>query len=81
MSTSAEKAKKIIELFSSLKPFEQLLSEMRVDTEDINDNDVIPLPLNWSKEAQMKRLGFIESKTEKTLPYLAGGSSCNGTNL
>ncbi len=74
MSTSSEKARRLLELFSKIKPFEQVLDELVPYDELLSSDQRIPGPLNWSKEAQLERLEFIKNKTGKSLLTLSGNS-------
>ncbi|MBP8917611.1 MAG: hypothetical protein KBG70_12770, partial [Chitinophagales bacterium] len=74
MSTSSEKARRLIELFSKIKPFDQVLNELVPFDELLSSDQRIPGPLNWSKEAQIERLEFIKNKTGKSLDTLSGKS-------
>ncbi len=75
MSTSSEKALKLIELFSKIKPFDEVLNELVPGDDLLNAEQRIPGPLNWSKEAQLERLEFIRNKTGKSLEALSENSS------
>ncbi|MBC8045679.1 MAG: 3-hydroxy-3-methylglutaryl-CoA reductase, partial [Fimbriimonadaceae bacterium] len=72
MSTSAERAKKLIELFSSIKPYDQILEEIKLDSDDILGVPKIPGAMSWTKDAQEDRIQFLKDKTGKDMPYLIG---------
>ncbi len=74
MSTSSDKARRLLELFSKIKPFDQVLDELVPSDELLSSDQRIPGPLNWSKDAQLERLEFIKIKTGKSLNALAGNS-------
>jgi len=79
MSTSALKAKKLIELFSSIKPYSQILEEIKIDFDDINGVSKIPGPLSWNRESQTDRIRFLKEQTGVELPYLTGEKIMNDT--
>ena len=72
MSTSSEKARKLIELFSAIKPFDQVLTELIPHEELLSVEKRIPGPLNWSKEAKEERLEFLKKETGHSLDALSG---------
>lgn len=74
MSTSTEKAKQLIALFSKIKPFEKTLEDVQlnqINSEEKDENN-IPGPISWTKESQERRLKFISQNTDIKLPYLSG---------
>ncbi|MBN8574575.1 MAG: 3-hydroxy-3-methylglutaryl-CoA reductase, partial [Candidatus Kapabacteria bacterium] len=73
MSTSTEKAKKLLSLLSKITPFEKVLDNVVQDTsQDIKDIPPIPHPILWSQEAMKKRQSYIKQLTGLALPYLTG---------
>jgi hydroxymethylglutaryl-CoA reductase (NADPH) len=73
MSTSSEKANRLIDLFSKIKPFEKILDEITLrDIELEYSQQVIPGPVSWSNDAHQKRVQFIKEKTGVDLKYLIG---------
>lgn len=73
MSTSALKAKKLIELFSRSSSFEDTLSKVvQEDGTPKNELPTIPGPISWSQEALEKRMTFIEEISQKQFPHLFG---------
>ncbi len=73
MSTSSEKARQLIERFTKIKPFDQVLEEVNLkDPEELSELHSIPGPVSWSREAQLKRLDFIRTEKSIELPYLTG---------
>jgi hydroxymethylglutaryl-CoA reductase (NADPH) len=73
MSTSHEKAKNLIALFSKLLPFEKVL-DMVVQDDSVQQNELtkIPEPVSWSREAMDKRNSYIKQQTGIDFPYLSG---------
>jgi len=74
MSTSSAKAKQLIELFSSIKSFDQILDEVKQRKVPINDEDKVPGWNTWSAEAQQNRLKFLRHKSGMELKAIAGES-------
>jgi hydroxymethylglutaryl-CoA reductase (NADPH) len=72
MSTSSNKAKRLLELFGKLKTFDNLLDEITFDNQEAPKDLKIPEPLSWSKDSQLKRLKFIKDQTGYSLSTLAG---------
>ena len=58
MSISSEKAKKLLQLYNKIKPFNQLLQDIKPDKQ-INDEYLYPGPNSWTSESVEKRLIFI----------------------
>lgn len=71
MSTSSQKAKRLLELFGRIKSFDALLDELTYD-EHIAAENKVPDPLSWSAESQRKRLAFLKHHTGYDLPFLSG---------
>ncbi|MDZ4758782.1 MAG: hydroxymethylglutaryl-CoA reductase [Bacteroidota bacterium] len=78
MSTSSEKARKLIELFTRIKPFEQVLEDLKL-RESSGISPSIPGPISWSKEAWEHRLDFIKKEKNMELPFLTGVSKFEDT--
>jgi hydroxymethylglutaryl-CoA reductase (NADPH) len=72
MSTNAAKARQLIERFSALKSFEQVLQDVRPDFQTPSEADKIPGWNLWSEEARQERLAFLQHKTGVSLAHLAG---------
>lgn len=74
MSTSALKAKKLIELFSKSNSFEETLAkvEQEGNPQAKSDLPAIPGPISWSKEAHEKRMAFIRDVAKGNLPTVFG---------
>lgn len=73
MSTSLEKAKNLIALFSKLIPFEKVLEMVTQDTSGEKEKfPRIPEPLSWSREAMEKRQDYIQQRTGFNLSFLSG---------
>lgn len=82
MSTSSEKAKKLITLFSKLVPFDKVLDMVVQDA--IHEREKlpkIPEPLSWSSEAMHKRQAYIKQLKAVDFPYLAGEKSINNAEI
>ncbi len=74
MSTSASKARQLIELFSSIKSFDQILEEVRQKQIPLEDSDKIPDWNLWSEESRQKRIDFLREKSGLELKALSGES-------
>jgi hydroxymethylglutaryl-CoA reductase (NADPH) len=76
MSTSALKAKKLIELFSKTSSFEDTLSKV-VQNDGTTKSELpsIPGPISWSREAHDKRMVFLEEVSHNKFPHLFGQKS------
>jgi len=73
MSTSSEKAKKLITLFSKLVPFDKVLDMVVQDAAHEKEKfQKIPEPLLWTGEAMDKRQAYIKKVTGIEFPYLSG---------
>lgn len=73
MSTSGEKAKRLIERFSKLRPFSQLLEDLSQGPYGpIPDDPLIPGPFTWTAEGQAKRLNFLKERAGVELSALSG---------
>lgn len=74
MSTSLEKAKNLIALFSKLIPFEKVLDMVTQDASGEKEKlPRIPEPLSWSREAMEKRQDYMQQHTGISLSFLSGG--------
>ncbi|MBI3234923.1 MAG: hypothetical protein HYZ42_12970, partial [Bacteroidetes bacterium] len=51
MSTSSEKAKKLLQFFEKVKPWDQVLKELAIKDDGIENQLSIPGLLSWSKES------------------------------
>ena len=73
MATNSVRAKNLIALIGNLKSYSQILEELKASqlTED-EKRIAIPEPLNWSSEAQQKRLNFLKEKTNANFDFLSG---------
>jgi hydroxymethylglutaryl-CoA reductase (NADPH) len=69
MATTIEKAKKLIHLYNHLKPFGEILEELKPE-HDILDEVLLPGPTSWDAASVDKRRKFIEEKTNTKLNYL-----------
>jgi len=73
MSTSSEKAKRLIELFSRLKSFDHVLDDVALGKNSVGHEQLkIPDPLSWSKASQQRRLDFLKEHTQADLSFLSG---------
>lgn len=75
MSTSSEKAKRLLLLFNKIKSFDTLLEDLNTNNTEKFIEKKIPEPLSWSKNAQLKRLEFLKEETGINLPNLSGLTS------
>jgi len=74
MSTTSEKAKKLLEFLSRLTSFDQVLDQVSIQKDRIPETKELPGSLSWSKEAQEKRLTWIEKERGISLQHLSGKS-------
>jgi hydroxymethylglutaryl-CoA reductase (NADPH) len=74
MSTSSSKALQLIELFSAIKSFDQILDEVRQKQTTLEDSDKIPDWNSWSQESRQKRIDFLREKSGLDLKALSGES-------
>lgn len=82
MSTSSEKAKKLITLFSKLVPFDKVLDMVVQDAIHERDKSPkIPEPLSWTSEAMDKRQAYIKQQTSVDFPYLSGAKSIDNAEI
>lgn len=82
MSTSLEKAKKLIALFSKLVPFESVLDMVVQDNaSDKKDISKIPEPISWSSLSMTKRQAYLKERTGVQLPYLSGEKLLSDTEI
>jgi hydroxymethylglutaryl-CoA reductase (NADPH) len=82
MSTSFEKAKKLISHFSKLMPFEKVLDQV-VQNQISNKKDLlkVPEPISWTKEAMDKRQTFIRDELKQEMPFLFGKKTITDTEM
>lgn len=72
MSTTAEKAKRLIQLFNRIKPFDQVLEDVVIGDELEKESIKIPGPISWSEDAKQQRIDFLKEQTGAELPVLTG---------
>jgi hydroxymethylglutaryl-CoA reductase (NADPH) len=72
MSTSSEKAKKLIAQFSKIKPFDQVLEDVKLRQPGDAEARAVPGPINWSVESQLQRLEFLKRETGVELDWISG---------
>lgn len=73
MSTTSQKARQLIELYTNGKPFGQVLKEIAIkDPAMLPPAPDLPGTLSWNEEAQQKRLRFLEETHQISLAHLAG---------
>jgi len=73
MSTSSEKAKKLIKLIEQTNNWENTLEMLKQKYPDGEENQpAIPGLLSWSKESFEKRLEFIRSEKDMSMGKLSG---------
>jgi len=82
MSTSAQKAQKLIELFSKSNSFEETLAKV-IQDEGANKSELptIPGPVSWSKEALENRKTFLKEQSQMAFPYLFGEQSIDDPTI
>ncbi len=78
MSTSSEKARKLIELFTRIKPFEQVLEDVKLREGSFTPPS-IPGQISWSQEAWQRRLDFLKEQKNTEMPFLTGVSKFEDT--
>ena len=74
MSTSSQKAKRLIGLFGRLKSFDEVLKDIVIDPSSIGEEIKLPDPLSWTEESKNKRLEFLKEKTGVCLSKLSGNT-------
>jgi hydroxymethylglutaryl-CoA reductase (NADPH) len=73
MSTHSERAKELIDLYASNKPFQQLLDELAAkDPASLPEALSIPGITSWSEESKNKRIAILEKQLNVSLDHLAG---------
>ncbi len=78
MSTNSEKARRLIELFTRIKPFEQVLEDVKLQA-GAEPPPNIPGAISWSQEAWQHRLGFLKKEKNIEMPFLTGASKFEDT--
>jgi hydroxymethylglutaryl-CoA reductase (NADPH) len=69
MATSSEKAKQLIHLFNNIKPFNEILEELKPEHE-ILDDVLSPGTISWNAASVSNRRNFIEAKSGIKLNFL-----------
>lgn len=69
MTTTSKKAKKLLNLYSGLKPLNEIMEELKPET-GILDDVLLPKPTSWDAQSVEKRRIFIEERTNNKLNYL-----------
>lgn len=73
MSTHSERARKLVELYSNGKPFQQVLDELAAkDPSNLPEAPAMPGITSWSEESKNKRITILEKHTGVQLDHLAG---------
>jgi hydroxymethylglutaryl-CoA reductase (NADPH) len=73
MSASSQKARKLIDLYTAGRPFQQILEEIKPkDPDTLPEPPELPGTLSWNDTAKDKRLAFLESQAGFALDHLAG---------
>ncbi len=72
MATGSERAKLLIKALNNIKSYTTILSELKKESTTINTDEAIPGPVNWTKEAQEKRIDFLKRKTGVSISALTG---------
>ena len=82
MSTSAQKAQKLIELFSKSNSFEETLAKV-IQDQGANKSELpaIPGPVSWSQEALENRKTFLKEQSQMAFPYLFGEQSIDDPTI
>ena len=71
MTTTSDKAKKLLSLLSNIAPLENIFKDIhQAAPEEVRDSDNIPAPLSWSAEAHQKRIEFIKNKLGQEPEYI-----------
>ena len=82
MSTSLEKAKKLLSHFSKLVPFEKVLDMVvQTETTEAQNYPRIPEPISWNSEAMPKRQDYIKQQTKLDFPYLSGEKNITDASI
>lgn len=73
MSATSQKAKKLIDIYSDGRPFQQALDDIRPkDPTKIAPPPDLPGTLSWHEGAKEKRVAFLEQHTSGSLAHLSG---------
>ncbi|HZF99411.1 MAG TPA: hypothetical protein VEY71_00330 [Chitinophagales bacterium] len=75
MTTSSEKARRLVQYLNTVEPMDDLLQNVLPNLDDlelIKNTDTVPSPLSWTQHAMDKRIGFIEKGMKLELEYLTG---------
>jgi hydroxymethylglutaryl-CoA reductase (NADPH) len=73
MTTFSNKAKQLIKLYSSGKPFDQVLKDIALKEPDVSPPPPdLPGTLSWNEEARKKRIQFLQQNLNTSLAYLSG---------
>ncbi len=75
MSTSFDKARRLLSLFEKIKPYEELLAELELTRENPGPEHKIPLHMSWDKQGLEARLNFLREETGAKLAVLSGAGS------
>jgi hydroxymethylglutaryl-CoA reductase (NADPH) len=79
MSTSTERAKKLIAQFSKIKPFEQILEEIKQKNPEDLESKSVPGPISWTENSRQKRISFLESEKNISLDWISGKKTFTDT--
>src|ERR1043165_5317212 len=73
MSATSQRARKLIDIYSDGRPFQQVLDEIRPrDPEQLAAPPDLPGTLSWHEGSKEKRLAFLEEYSGVSLGHLAG---------
>jgi hydroxymethylglutaryl-CoA reductase (NADPH) len=79
MSTHSERAKKLIDLYSSNQPFQQLLDGLAAkDPASLPEVPPIPGITSWSEESRNKRVAVLENHLGIQLDHITGKKNLPG---
>jgi hydroxymethylglutaryl-CoA reductase (NADPH) len=82
MTTSREKAIKLISLFSKMRPFEDLLNTLQQDdSQQKTDIPKIPQQVSWDNHSAEKRRAFLKEQTGCEFPYLSGKKAISDVSI
>ena len=73
MSATSQKARKLIDIYSDGRPFEEVLEMIKPrDPRLLSAPPDLPGTLSWHEGAKEKRLAFLEEHSQTSLAHLSG---------
>jgi hydroxymethylglutaryl-CoA reductase (NADPH) len=76
MSAGSQKARKLIDIYTDGRPFDEVLEIIKPRSADqVSAAPTLPGTLSWNEAAKQKRVSFLESEKKVPLAHLSGGSA------